>query len=88
MAKVNPYKFGDKVLASRAQDGTGHEEAVVVDVYSLLIAGDERPMVVVEFPDEKRAWLNAESEDVMPADDDGDGAGNGAQARKTSTGSI
>jgi len=66
MAKTNPYKLGDQVLASRAQDGSDHEEATVVDVYSLLMSGDEIPMVVVEFSDEKRAWLKVEGPDVMP----------------------
>ena len=66
MPKPNPYKLGDPVLASRAQDGADHEEARVVDVYSLLMSGEEHPMVVVEFPDEKRAWLNADGPDVMP----------------------
>ena len=77
MPKPNPYKLDDKVLASREQDGTGHEDGVVVDVYSILIGGDEQPMVVVEFPDEKRVWLKADGPDVMPApeeeaDDEGD----------------
>jgi len=78
MAKTNPYKLGDRVLASRAQDGANHEEATVVDVYSLLMSGDEIPMVVVEFSDEKRAWLKVEGPDVMQkpeeADDDAEEA--------------
>jgi len=72
MAKPNPYKLGDMVLASRAQDGANHEEGTVVDAYSLLIASDEIPMVVVEFPDEKRVWLNAEGPDVMPKPEEED----------------
>jgi hypothetical protein len=75
MAKVNPYTVGDAVLASRAQDGTNHEEAKVVDAYSLLMSGDEVLMVVVEFPDEQRVWLKAESDDVIPIPEEEDEEG-------------
>jgi len=62
----NPYAVGDRVLASRAEDGTGHEEARVADSYILLIGPETRPMVVVEFTDGARAYLRADGEDVLP----------------------
>jgi hypothetical protein len=62
----NPFAIGDQVLASRAEDGTGHEQGQVVDAYTLLIGPESRPMVVVEFPDGGRAYLRAEGEDVLP----------------------
>jgi hypothetical protein len=62
----NSFTVGDQVLASRAEDGTGHEEAKVVDAYTLLIGEESRPMVVVEFPDGARAYLRADGENVLP----------------------
>ena len=35
---INPYKVGDTVLAARAEDGQNHEEAQVIDAYSLPLA--------------------------------------------------
>jgi hypothetical protein len=75
----NPYKVGDRVLASRAQDGENHEDAKVVDAYSLIIGGEERPMVVVEFPDGPRAWVTANGPDVMPAPEADDEAEEGEE---------
>jgi hypothetical protein len=62
----NPYRVGDTVLASREQDGQNHEEAKVVDAYSLIIGPEERPMVVVEFPNGYRAYLQSNGADVVP----------------------
>jgi len=62
----NPYKVGDRVLASRAQDGENHEEATVVDAYSLIIGGDESPMVCVSFDDGERVYLRPDGPDVQP----------------------
>jgi hypothetical protein len=69
----NPFAVGDRVLASRAEDGENHEEAKVVDAYNLIIAGDERPMVCVEFPDGARAYLRSDGSDVKPLPASGDG---------------
>jgi hypothetical protein len=63
---INPYKVGDTVLASRAEDGQNHEEAQVVDVYSLIIGEEERPMVCVLFPDGQRSYLRSDGGDVLP----------------------
>jgi hypothetical protein len=78
----NPYNVGDAVLASRAEDGENHEEAKVVDAYSLIIGPEERPMVCVEFPDGHRSYLRADGPDVLPVEEpeaetepDGDEAG-------------
>jgi hypothetical protein len=76
----NPYKVGDRVLASRAQDGENHEDATVVDAYSLIIGGEERPMVVVAFRDGDRAWLEASSADVMPAPEEDEEAAEGGES--------
>ena len=65
----NPYTVGDTVLASRSQDGENHEEAKVVDAYSLIIGADERPMVAVEFPDGERVYLTANGADVRPLEE-------------------
>ena len=40
MTEDRRYFVGERVLASRALDGGGHEEATVVDFYELLIEGD------------------------------------------------
>jgi hypothetical protein len=60
------YKVGDRVLASRGQDGENHEEATVVDAYSLLIGEEVRPMVRVEFEDGELVFLTATEPDVRP----------------------
>jgi hypothetical protein len=62
----NPYRVGDLLLASRAEDGRSHEQATVVDAYVLIIEGDERPMVCVEFSDGARVYLRADGPDVKP----------------------
>lgn len=64
---INPYKVGDEVLASRAEDGENHEPATVVDAYSLIMGDEERPMVCVAFPDGQRVFLRAGGADVRPA---------------------
>jgi hypothetical protein len=73
----NPYAVGDRVLASRAEDGADHEEAKVVDAYGLIIGGDESAMVVVEFADGQRSYLRADGPDVrpLPGPEEGDAAG-------------
>jgi hypothetical protein len=62
----NPYSVGDTVLASRSEDGENHEEAEVVDAYSLIIGGDERPMICVAFADGERVYLRSDGPDVRP----------------------
>ena len=60
------YKVGDRVLASRAQDGENHEEGTVVDAHSLIIGEETRPIVVVEFEDGKREFFTATEPDILP----------------------
>jgi hypothetical protein len=60
----NPFAVGDRVLASRTEDGENHEEAKVVDAYSLIMGEEERPMVCVEFADGQRAYLRSDGDDV------------------------
>ena len=60
------YKVGDRVLASRAQDGENHEEGTVVDAHTLLIGEETRPIVVVEFEDGKREYFTAAEPDILP----------------------
>jgi hypothetical protein len=62
-----PYKVGDDVLASREQTGENHEAAKVIDTYALLISGETRPIVVVEFADGERVRLNPNGPDLQPA---------------------
>ena len=62
----NPYSVGDTVLASRSEDGENHEEAKVVDAYSIIIGGDERPMICVAFADGQRVYLQSDGPDVRP----------------------
>ncbi len=70
----NPFSVGDAVLASRNQDGANHEEAKVVDAYSLIIGPEERPMVCVEFPDGQRVYLRSDGADVLPQPEQEDAA--------------
>jgi hypothetical protein len=77
---INAFKVGDAVLASRVEGGENHEEARVVDSYSLIIGEEERPMVCVEFPDGQRSYLRSDGpsvrelpepdEEAAPADDE------------------
>jgi hypothetical protein len=60
------YQVGDRVLASRAQDGENHEEGTVVDAHTLLIGEETRPIVVVEFDDGKREYFTATEPDILP----------------------
>ena len=62
----NPYSVGDTVFASRTEDGRDHEEAKVVDAYSLIMGEEERPMICVEFADAQRVYLRSDSPDVLP----------------------
>jgi len=73
----NPYSVGDSVLASRTEDGENHEEATVVDAYSLIIGPDERPMVCVEFGDGHRAYLRSDGADVRPVPEPENDGGEG-----------
>ena len=60
------YKVGDRVLASRAQDGENHEEGTVVDAHQLIIGEETRPIVVVQFEDGKREFFTATEPDILP----------------------
>jgi hypothetical protein len=67
------YTVGERVLASRAENGADHEEATVVDYYVLLVEGDSIPSIVVDFDDGERAYLTARDDNVLPfAKDDSD----------------
>lgn len=72
---INPYKVGDEVLASRAEDAGNHEPATVVDAYSLIMGDEERPMICVAFPDGQRVFLRADGPDVQPAPEPEPGPG-------------
>ena len=76
---INPYAVGDTVLASRAEDGENHEEAKVVDSYSLIIGEEERPMVCVEFADGQRSYLRSDGPDVLPPPADEGAAADGGE---------
>jgi len=71
----NPYSVGDTVLASRSEDGRDHEEAKVVDAYSLIMGQEERPMICVEFGDGTRAYLRSDGPDVRPFEEPEDEGG-------------
>jgi hypothetical protein len=71
----NPYSVGDTVLASRSQDGENHEEAKVVDAYSLIMGGDEQPMICVAFADGQRVYLRSDGPDVRPFEESGEQGG-------------
>jgi hypothetical protein len=62
----NPYSVGDRVLASRAQDGENHEEATVTDSHSLIIGPETRPIVIVQFDDGEKGYFTAAPPDVLP----------------------
>ena len=70
------YSVGDKVDASRAENGEDHERGVVIDSYELLIGEERRPMVVVEFEDGERKYMTAATPNVLPVyeDDEEDAA--------------
>src|SRR5262245_11683308 len=65
MAKMR-YSVGDKVDASRAENGEDHERGVVIDSYELIIGDERKPMVVVEFPDGERKYMTAATPNVLP----------------------
>ena len=71
----NPYAVGDTVLASRSEDGESHEEAKVVDAYSLIMGDEERPMICVEIPDGARVYLRSDGPDVRPLEEPEDESG-------------
>ena len=60
------YIVGERVLASRAEDGQNHEEATVVDYYVLLTEGDSIPSIVVDFDDGERKYMTAREPDILP----------------------
>jgi hypothetical protein len=78
----NPYRTGDKVLASRLEDGENHELGTVIDSYELLIGAESKPMVVVEFDDGERKYIAAGPPNVLPApasaEEPAEGEGEGA----------
>ena len=65
MAKMR-YSVGDKVDASRAENGENHERGVVIDSYELIIGEERKPMVVVEFQDGERKYMTAATPNVLP----------------------
>src|SRR4051812_28000299 len=65
MARMR-YSVGDKVDASRAENGENHERGVVIDSYELIIGEVRKPMVVVEFEDGERKYMTAATPNVLP----------------------
>src|ERR1700759_377060 len=61
---------GERVLVSRAENGSDHEEATVVDFYELLINRQSIPSIVVDFDDGERKYMTAKEPNVMPFDED------------------
>ena len=80
MTAPNAFQPGDAVLVSRAQDGQGHEQATVVDAHTLLINGEQRPMVSVRFADGQFGYVRADGPDILPAAAEGDGEAASAEA--------
>ncbi len=66
------YIVGERVLASRAEDGQNHEEATVVDYYVLLTEGDSIPSIVVDFDDGERKYMTAREPDILPLPEEED----------------
>jgi hypothetical protein len=65
MARLR-FNVGDKVDASRAENGEDHERGVVIDSYELIIGEQRKPMVVVEFEDGERKYMTAATPNVLP----------------------
>ena len=65
MARMR-FNVGDKVDASRAENGEDHERGVVIDSYELLIGEQRKPMVVVEFEDGERKYMTAATPNILP----------------------
>ena len=61
---------GERVLASRDQSGSGHEEATVYDFYELLIGEDKTPQVVVDFDDGQRVLMTAREPNIRAIEED------------------
>src|SRR4051794_36658688 len=80
MARMR-YSVGDKVDASRAENGEDHERAVVIDSYELLIGEERRPMVVVEFGDGERKYMTAATPNVLPVYEEDEAAEPEAEAQ-------
>ena len=59
------YIVGERVLASRAENGQDHEEVTVVDYYVLLTEGDSIPSIVVDFDDGERKYMTAREPDIL-----------------------
>jgi hypothetical protein len=64
------FMVGERVLASREQDGANHEEGTVYDYYELLINQESIPKVVVDFDDGQRVLLTAVEPDVIAIEED------------------
>jgi hypothetical protein len=67
------YIVGERVLASRAENGNDHEEATVVDYYVLLTEGGSMPSIVVDFDDGERKYMNATEPDILPLPEEEEG---------------
>jgi hypothetical protein len=79
------FEVGDTARVSRAQNGAGHEDATVIDVYDLLMEGDKIPMVVVDFDDGQRMWVRDEEPDVLLPEPEEEDARDDEPAGETET---
>src|SRR5437868_6791530 len=73
------YSVGDRVDASRAENGENHERGVVIDSYELIIGEVRKPMVVVEFEDGERKYMTAATPNVLPVYEEDAGEGEPAE---------
>jgi hypothetical protein len=64
---ANRFKVGDKVLASRLENGENHEPGDVVDAYEILVGTSSKPMIVVQFEDGEHLYMSATAPNVLPA---------------------
>jgi hypothetical protein len=64
------FMVGERVLASRDQLGSSHEEATVYDFYELLIGEEKTPQVVVDFDDGQRVLMTAREPNVRAIEEE------------------
>jgi hypothetical protein len=60
------FSVGDDVLVSRDGSGENHERGTVADSYELIINGESRPTIAVDFEGGAREYVTAEAPNVLP----------------------